>query len=137
MGRAVGVGETDGDSRNEPTPEANGYGVGSASRLKLREQMTDVGLHRLLREEEVLADLAVHEPVGDELENLDLAGGRFLLELPQGGRGRERDHRSGRLCAPTRRSRLEPAAVVPVPVEDLPPLCGVHGFGIGFSGDAL
>jgi hypothetical protein len=27
--------------------------------------------------------------------------------------------------------------VVPVPVEDLPPLCGVHGFGIGFSGDAL
>ena len=85
----------------------------------------------------MLPDLAVHEPVGDELENLDLAGGRFLLQLPQGRRGRERDHRSGRLRAPTRRSRLEPAAVVPVPVEDLPPLCGVHGFGIGFLGDAL
>ncbi|MBM2822747.1 MAG: hypothetical protein HW413_1493, partial [Thermoleophilia bacterium] len=28
--------------RNEPTPEANRYGVGSASRLKLREQMPDV-----------------------------------------------------------------------------------------------
>jgi hypothetical protein len=27
--------------------------------------------------------------------------------------------------------------VVPVPVEDLPPLRGVHGFDIGFLGDAL
>ena len=28
--------------RNEPTPEANRYGVGSAARLKLREQVPDV-----------------------------------------------------------------------------------------------
>ena len=34
--------------RNEPTPEANGYGVGSAARLKLRQQMADVRLDRLL-----------------------------------------------------------------------------------------
>ena len=27
---------------NEPTPEANRYGVGSAARLKLREQVPDV-----------------------------------------------------------------------------------------------
>jgi hypothetical protein len=124
-------------SRNEPTPEANGYGVGSAARLKLRKQVTNVGLDRLFREEEPLPDLAVHEPVGDELEHLDLAGGRLLLELPEGRRGRERDDRAGRLRATARRSRLEPAAVVAIPVEDLPPLCGVHGFRIGLPGDAL
>jgi len=67
--------------------------------------MTDVGLDRLLGEEQVLPDLAVHEPVGDELENLDLAGGRLLLELPEGGRGSERDHGSRRLRAAARRSR--------------------------------
>ena len=66
---------------NEPTPEANGYGVGSAARLKLRQQMADVRLHRLLGEEESLADLAVHEPVGDELQDLDLPRRRLLLEL--------------------------------------------------------
>jgi hypothetical protein len=27
--------------------------------------------------------------------------------------------------------------VVAVPVEDLPPLCGVHGLGIGLSADPL
>ena len=67
---------------NEPTPEANGYGVGSAARLKLRQQMADVRLDGLLREEEPLADLAVDETVGDELEDLDLARRRLLLELP-------------------------------------------------------
>ena len=67
---------------NEPTPEANGYGVGSAARLKLRQQMADVRLDGLLREEEPLADLAVDESVGDELEDLDLARRRLLLELP-------------------------------------------------------
>jgi len=59
--------------RNEPTPEANRYGVGSASRLKLREQMPNVGLDGLFREEEALTDLTVHEAVRDELEHLDLA----------------------------------------------------------------
>ena len=43
--------------------------------------MTDVRLHRLLGEEQVLSDLTIDEPVRDELENLDLAGGRLLLEL--------------------------------------------------------
>ena len=48
--------------------------MGSAARLKLRQQVADVRLDRLLGEEEPLADL-VDEPVGDELEQLDLAGG--------------------------------------------------------------
>jgi hypothetical protein len=59
--------------RDEPTPEANRYGVGSAARLKLREQVAHMRLDRLFREEETFADLAVHEPVADELQNLDLA----------------------------------------------------------------
>jgi hypothetical protein len=66
---------------NEPTPEANGYGVGSAARLKLRQEVANVRLDRFLREEETLADLPVDEAVGDELEDLDLARRRLLLEL--------------------------------------------------------
>ena len=140
MGDQLGVvsfGRLTAKSRNEPTPEANGYGVGSAARLKLREQVTNVGLDRLFGEEEALPDLAVHEPVGDELEHLDLAGGRFLLELPKSRWRSEGDDRAGRLRATARRSRLEPAAVIAIPVEDLPPLRGVHGLGIGLSADAL
>ena len=55
--------------------------MGSTSRLKLREQMAHVRLDRLLGEEEVLADLSVHEAVGDELEHLDLTRRGLLLEL--------------------------------------------------------
>jgi len=58
---------------NEPTPEANRYGVGSASCLKLRQQVPDVRLDGLLREEETLADLPIDEAVRDELKNLDLS----------------------------------------------------------------
>ena len=36
------------------------------------------------------ADLAVHEPLGDELQHLDLAHRRFLLELAK--RALERDY---------------------------------------------
>ena len=67
--------------RNEPTPEANRYGVGSAARLKLREQVAHVRLDRLLREEEALADLTVHESVGDELQNLDFTRSGILADL--------------------------------------------------------
>jgi hypothetical protein len=67
--------------RNEPTPEANRYGVGSASCLKFRQQVADVRFDGLLGQEEPLADLAVHESVGDQLENLDLTRGRILPEL--------------------------------------------------------
>ena len=115
---------------NEPTPEANGYGVGSTSRLKLREQMADMGLHRLLGEEQVLSDLTIHEPVGDELENLDLAGSRILADLARGG-GSERDDRTAARRAAPRSRGLEPAAVVAVPVQDLSALSSVHVSDIG------
>jgi len=51
------------DLRNEPTPEANRYGVGSTSCLKLCQQMADMRLHGFLREEEPFADLTIDEPV--------------------------------------------------------------------------
>ncbi len=47
-------------------------------------------LDRLLREEEALADLAVHEALGDELEDLGLAHGRLLVELARRRRERAR-----------------------------------------------
>lgn len=55
------------DLRNEPTPEANRYGVGSTSCLKFCQQMADVGLHGFLRKEEPFADLAIDEPVRYQL----------------------------------------------------------------------
>ena len=92
---------------------------------------------RLLREEEALADLAVDEAVRDELEHLDLAGGRLLLELTQSRRRREGNHGAGPLRVPARRSRLESAAVVAVSVPDLPTLRGVHATRIGRRAEVL
>ena len=39
--------------------------------------MADVGLHRLLGEEEPLADLSIDETVCDELKHLDLTSRRI------------------------------------------------------------
>jgi len=92
--------------------------------------MSNVRLDRLFREEETLADLAIHEPIGHELKNLDLASCRILTELPS-RRGRERNHRSVATCAPASRRRLETTAVVAVAVQDLLALGSVHASGIG------
>ena len=89
-----------------------------------------MGLHRLLREEEALADLSVDETVCNELQHLDLASGRILTDLARGG-WRERDDRTAAARATTRSSRLEAAAVVAISVEDLLALSGVHEFRIG------
>ena len=121
---------------NEPTPEANRYGVGSTSCLKLRKKMSDVGLDGLLRQKQALPDLTVHEAVGDELKNFALAGGRFLFELA-GRRTREWDDRAGSRSAASCSSRLEAAAVVSVPVQDLFALSGVHASRIGLLGHPL
>ena len=92
--------------------------------------MADVRLHRLLGEEEPLADLSIDETVCDELKNLDLAGGRNLTDLASRGR-RKWDDRTAAARAATCGSCLEPAAVVPISVEDLLALSGVHEFRIG------
>ena len=45
-------------------------------------------LHRLLRKEEPVADLAIDEALKDQLEDFDLPGGRLLIELLEGSRER-------------------------------------------------
>ena len=98
--------------------------------------MSDVGLDGLLRQKQALTDLTVNESVGNKLKNLALTGGRFLLELTR-HRSRERDDRTGSRAAAPRRSRLEPATVVPVSAQDLFALSGVHASRIGLAGRPL
>ena len=78
----------------------------------------------------MFADLAVHEPVGDELKNLDLAGRGILADFARRGRG-ERDDGPVPPRAAARSSRLEPAAVVAIAVQDLLTLGSIHVSGIG------
>lgn len=89
-------------------------------------------LHRLLGKEEPLADLSIDETVCDELEHLDLASRRILSDFASRGR-RERNDRAAAGRAATCGSCLEPAAVIPIPVEDLLALSGVHEFRIGVA----
>jgi hypothetical protein len=110
---------------DQTAAEADCHCVRAASGLELGEQVANVGLDRLLREEEALADLAVDETVGDELEHLDLAHGRLLLELAR--RRLERDH-LGALVAPVpaRGYLVEATRVVQVPAKDVLALGRIH-----------
>jgi hypothetical protein len=92
--------------------------------------VADVRLDRLFGQEESLADLAVHETVGDELEHFDLTRRRILSDLAA-RRWRERNDRATTARAAPRRGRLESAAVVAVSVKNLPALSSVHVFRIG------
>src|SRR6058998_145881 len=97
--------------------------MGAGARLELRQQVTHVALHRLLREEEALADFAVYETLRDQLEHLDLARGRFLLELAE--RSCERDD----LCislTPLRRHLVEPTRMAHVSGQDFSALRSIH-----------
>src|SRR5712691_5780581 len=114
--------------RDQPTPEANSYGVGSRARLQLREQVADVRFDGLLAEEEPHADLAVHEAVRDQLQNLDLPHRRLLLQLLE--RAVEGDHLAVTVAPPCG-DLVEPARVIDIAGENLLALCGVHGPGIG------
>ena len=48
--------------------------------------MADMALDRLLRQVEAVADLPVDETLRDELENLDLARRRQMLDFRRSGR---------------------------------------------------
>lgn len=109
--------------------EADRDRVRTRARLQLREQMTHVRLDRFLRQEQPLPDFPVHEPVGDELQNLDLTAGRLLLELAQ--RALQRNHVRTAGTAPPRRNFLEAARVRQVTAEDLLALSSVHARSIG------
>jgi hypothetical protein len=115
---------------DDAAAEADGNRMRAGARLQLGEQMANVGLHGLLGKEEALADLPVHEAVGDQLENLDLPHRRLLLELPK--RPLERNHLRARAVGATaRRDLLKASRMILVAVEDLLALCGVHGPSIG------
>ena len=81
--------------------------MGTRARLKLREQMPHVRLHGLLREEQPLSDFPIHEPVGDELENLYFPRRRLLFELAK--RVLERDDVRTAATTTPRRNFLEAA----------------------------
>jgi len=94
--------------------------------------MPHVRFDGLFRQEQPLADLAVHEPVCDELQHLDLACCRLLFELPE-GRGGELDHGAASARAAPGCSRLETTAVVAVPAQDLLAFCSIHAVRIGLA----
>ena len=96
--------------------------------------MSDVGLHGLLGEIEPLADLPVDESVGDELEDLELASGRLLLELLEwAGEG----NHLGAVVAALLGNRLESARMVAVTVQDFVALGSVHDWAIGRTASPL
>ena len=103
--------------------------MSAAASLELGEQVADVALDGLLGEEKPDADLAVDETVGNQLQHLDLAGGRFLLQLLQ-RRGLERNHLGDRRIA-ARGDGLESSRVLAIPRKDLVALSSVHRWAIG------
>jgi hypothetical protein len=102
--------------------------MGARARLQLGQEVPHVALHRLLREEEAMADLAVDEAFRDQLENFDLTCGRLLLELPE--RSGERDHLGVALTA-LGGHLVEATGVAYVPGQDFFALGGVHAGPIG------
>src|SRR5579862_2690291 len=91
--------------------------------------MPHMRLDRLLREEELLTDLPVHQAVGDELQHLDLARRRLLLELAE--RALKRNHVGTAGTTTPRRNFLEAARMRQVTAEDLLALSCIHDPCIG------
>jgi hypothetical protein len=114
---------------DDAAAEADGYGMRTGARLELRKQVADVRLDRFLREKQPLADLAVHEAVGDQLEHLDLTHRGLLLELAK--RALERDHVGAAATATLRSRFVEAARMCHITAEDLLALRSVHGPSIG------
>ena len=63
-------------SGDQAGPEAGGHGVGPVARAELAEQPPGVGLHRVLRHEQLPADLGVALAVGHAAQHLQLALGQ-------------------------------------------------------------
>jgi hypothetical protein len=114
--------------------EADRDRMGARTGLKLGQEVTHVALDGLLGQEEALADLAIDQSVGNELQNLDLAHRRLLLELTE--RRGERDDLSGAV-RPPQRCGFEAATMVHVAAQDLLALSSVHGPDIGLRDERL
>ena len=120
---------------DDPAAKAHCDRMRTGARLELRKQVSDVLLHRFLRQEQLLADLAVHKPVGNELQNLDFPRRRRLLELAK--RVLKRDHVGPAGATTPRRDFLEAARMRQVTAEDLLALSGIHAPSIGASPESL
>jgi hypothetical protein len=70
-----------------------------------------------------MADLAVDETLGDQLKHLDLAGGRLLLQLPEGS-GERND--LGVALSSLGRHLVETPRVAYVSGQDFFALCSIH-----------
>src|SRR4029077_8835509 len=114
---------------DEAAAEAHCYGMRPGARLELRQQMPDVRLDGFFRKEQLLADFAVYEPVGDQLEHLDLAARRLLLELAK--RALKRDHVGPAGTTTPRRDFLETARMRQGTAEGLLALRSIHARNIG------
>jgi len=105
------------------------------ARLKLCQEVPYVRFHGFLRQEQPLADLAIHETVGDELQDFDLPARRLLLQLAK--RALERDHIRTAGTTTPRRDFLEAARVRQVTAEDLLALSSIHAPSIGAAAEPL
>ena len=114
---------------DDAAAESHGDRMRTRARLELCEQVTHMRFDRFLRQEQLLSDLAIHESVGNELQYLDLARRRLLLELAK--RVLERDHVGTSGTATPRRNFLEAARMRQITAEDLLALRSVHGPSIG------
>ena len=85
-------------------------------------------LHRLLAQKEAHADLTIHEPVRDQLEDLDLPHRGLLLELAE--RPVERNDLAVP-ALPLGSDRFEAALMIHIAAEDLLALGGIHACPIG------
>jgi len=94
---------------DDAAAEADGNRVGAGARLELRQDVADVRLDRLLREEELHADLAVDEAVAISWST---STSRIVGSCSSSRSGLERDHiRTGTIPAPLSHL-LEPCRVV-------------------------
>src|SRR5215475_5575945 len=114
---------------DQAAAETDGHRMGARAGLELCQQVPHVGFHSLLGEEETLADLPVDEPVRDELEHLELAACRLLLELLE--RAGERNDLAAAVASALLCDFLEAARVIAVAVQDLVALGSVHDWAIG------
>ena len=114
---------------DDAAAEANRDSMRTRARLELGEQVPHVRFHSFLREEQALTDLAIDETVRDQLQNLDLACRRLLLELAK--RALERDHVRTAGAATPCRHLFEATGVRQITAEDLLALSSVHAPNIG------
>jgi hypothetical protein len=120
---------------DDAAAEADCDRVRTRARLELRQQVPHVGLHRFLGQKQLLADLTVHQPVGNELQDLYLPDRRLLLELAK--RALKRDHIGAAGTASPRRNFFEAARMRQVTAQDLLALRSIHAPSIGVRFEPL